>query len=899
MLGPLAVWDDDGEPIRVPEGKLRALLASLLLAEGHAVSADRLADDLWGQDLPGNPVNTLQTKVSQLRRTLGGTGTAPSLVHGPSGYVLTVPAEAFDVTRFRALVRQARPGIDPVEKVRVLSEALSLWRGEALADFAGEPFAVPFAAKLGEDRLGAREELAAARLELGEATAIVDELGVLAERYPLRERVRALHLRALYQAGRQAEALRGYRDVRSLLAGELGLEPGPELRELHAAMLRQDPALLARRAPARRPPLPVPLTELVGRDDAVRTVTGLLATHRLVTLTGPGGVGKTRLATAAATVMDGAGTTPEASEASDGVWLVELAGIDRHTCAEVSCTDQGAWVLDTIAGVLGVRDLPSSGEVAERAARLAEAVRGRDMLLVLDNCELVVESVAEVTAALLRTAPSLRILATSRQPLGIAGELVWPVPPLGIPSGVHAEGDATETTVAAIREFSAVRLFTARAAEAAPGFALAPANAAAVAAICRRLDGLPLALELAATKLRALGIDEVLVRLDDRFRLLDSGHRDAPARQRTLRALIDWSWELLDEAERTVLGRLAVHAESCDIEAAEAVCAANGLASADVTGVLARLVDRSLVVSEHTGDGPRYRLLESIAEYCLDRLDAGGELSKARIAHARHFAAVAAESVTGLRGAHQEQWLSRLSRDEGNLRTAMDTLASRGQAGLAGLALELAGDLAWYWLLRGRLGEARRRLRSTLALDGAAEHADARAAVLAWLTGFDLLSGEHAGSADRGADDGAAAAMAITDPAARGRALWFLGYALATVGDPERGERLTREALELFRASGDRWGAAAALCDLTTYIMASGQLDAAREAAEESAAVFAELGDGWGRCRPCSRWARSPGSSATTRGPGPATSGVWISRGDWDCGPRCPTSCPGWAGSSC
>ncbi|PWV76985.1 Transcriptional regulatory protein, C terminal [Prauserella marina] len=572
LLGPLAVWNDDGVPVRVPEGKIRALLASLLLAEGNAVSAGRLADDLWGQDLPGNPVNTLQTKVSQLRRTLAGA----ALVHGPSGYALTVPADALDVARFRALVRKAKPGTDAAGRARVLSEALALWRGEPLADFAGEPFAIPFAAQLGEEKLGAREDLAEARLELGEGAAVVDELGTLVEEHPLRERVRALHLRALYQAGRQAEALRGYRDFRALLVGELGLEPGPELREVHAAMLRQDPVL--RPSSERRPPLPVPLTELVGRDDAVRTVTGLLTTHRLVTLTGPGGVGKTRLATAAAAVVD---TAPEAS---GGVWLVELAGIDRHSCAGESGANQGEWVLDAVASVLGVRDLPASPGVAERAGRLAEAVRGRDLLLVLDNCELVVESVAVVTAALVRAAPSLRVLATSRQPLGIAGELVWPVPPLGIPSGVHAEGEATESTVAAIREFSAVRLFAARAAEAVPGFALEPANAAAVAAICRRLDGLPLALELAATKLRALGIGEVLTRLDDRFRLLDSGHRDAPARQRTLRALIDWSWELLDEVERTVLSRLAVHAEGCDIAAAEAVCAAGGIGPADVAG---------------------------------------------------------------------------------------------------------------------------------------------------------------------------------------------------------------------------------------------------------------------------------------------------------------------------
>lgn len=583
VLGPLAVWTDEGAAVRVPELKTRALLADLLVHRGRPVSVDQLVDDLWGGGtarLPRNPVGTLQTRVSQLRRALdaaepGGRGL---LVSQAPGYLLRAAPEAVDGDRFRALAERARATEDPRARAALLADALALWRGPAYADFADEEFARPDAARLEDERLAVQEEYAEVRLELGEHAALAGELSEAVERHPLRERLRAAHLRALYRAGRQSEALAGFEDLRHRLAEELGVDPSPELAALHRAILTQDPLLDAPRtavraaaAPPREIPtnLPAPLSDLVGRDAAVAEVRALLDGSRLVTLTGPGGVGKTRLALATARTLTGANAD---GRFPDGVWLVELSGLDRAS---------GATPADAIAMVLGVRDDDAPAAATARRTPvelLAGALAARRLLLVLDNCEHVVDQVAVQVAALLRAAPGVCVLATSRESLALSGERLWPVPPLG--------------------EADAVRLFTARAAAAVPGFAPGPDDTATIAAVCRRLDGIPLAVELAATRVRALGVAGLADRLDDRFRLLTSGNRDAPARQRTLRAMIDWSWEPLAGDERAVLRRLAVHADGCTLRAAEEVCSEDGL---DVLGVLARLVDRSLVVR---ADGP-------------------------------------------------------------------------------------------------------------------------------------------------------------------------------------------------------------------------------------------------------------------------------------------------------
>ncbi|MCO1659650.1 BTAD domain-containing putative transcriptional regulator [Pseudonocardia humida] len=804
VLGPLAVWAADGTPVPVREPKVRALLAALLLAEGGPVAPDRLVEALWGGLPPGDPTNTLQTKVSQLRRALGGAG---SVLRRPGGYLLPLGPDELDAHEFRALVARARAAA-PADRVGLLDRALGLWRGAALADLADRPFAVAAAARLDGERLAAALDRADAALATGGGAALVGELTELAAAHPTHERLHGLLMRALHRAGRQDAALDVHAALRARLVERSGLEPGAELARLQAAILAQDPALDAPAPPPPRPARlpaapPAPLTALFGRTDDVRDVRAALAAHRLVTLTGPGGVGKTRLALAVADSLPGE------------VVVVELAGLDRAGPAGTG------GVAEAVAAALGVHDGP-----ADLDERLGSALRTRELVLVLDDCEQVVEPVAALVPRLLAAAPGLRVLATSREPLGTGGEVLREVRPLAVPP----PGDDRP------EEFAAVALFADRAAAAAPGFVLDAATAPVVAAICRRLDGLPLALELAAGRVRALGAQGVLGRLDDRFRLLSTGRRGVPERQRTLRAVIDWSWRLLTDDERAVLRRLAVHPEGCDLAAAEAVCAGPDVAPADVLDVLARLVDRSLVVSRPDGPRPRFRLLETVAAYGLDRLREAGEHDAARDRHAAHFLALAEGAAPALHGRGQGAALELLDREAANLRAAADHLCRPG--GDAAAALRLAGALTWYRFLRGRLGEAERELRRALARPGPDDGARARAA--AWLAALRVLDGDAPPPA-------LVPPLTGDDVGADARARWFLGYVLTTVGDMRAATRLTDDALRAFEAVGDRWGMGAALADRSTQVLARGDADGARAAAERAAALFAEVGEGWGQ----------------------------------------------------
>ncbi|MFC5749614.1 BTAD domain-containing putative transcriptional regulator [Actinomadura rugatobispora] len=808
VLGPLAVWTDDGRPVHVPEPKVRALLADLLVARGRPVPSDRLVDDLWGERPPRNPTGTLQARISQLRAVLDGAepGARALVAFRPPGYALE--ASDVDAARFEELTVRAGKAADPGLRASLLVEALDLWRGEAFADVADAAFARAAITDLEERRLAALEDLAWTRLELGEHALAASELAGPVAHHPLRERLRAAYMKALYLAGRQGEALAAYQDLRERLAEELGVDPGPEAAALHQAILLRDPALAPRPATVpeaaapSRTNLPEPLSDLVGRDEAIKEARDALATSRLVTLTGPGGVGKTRLALAVA-------ADPGGPPFPDGVWLAELAAVPAAGSAGV--------LGDAVAGVLGLRDDSLPGDPVER---LAEALRGRRMLLVLDNCEHVIGPAAELAVRLLASAPGLRVLATGREPLGIEGERLLAVPPLE-----HA---------------GAVELFTARAAAAAPGFTVD--DPAAVAMICRRLDGIPLALELAATRVRALGVRELAGRLDDRFRVLSSGRRDAPARQRTLRAVIDWSWELLDGPERLVLRRLAVHADGCALEAAERICAEPGV---DVLDVLARLVDRSLVTVVRDGSGgTRYRLLESVAAYGLERLEEAGEGDAVRRRHARHYAGLAGRGTAGLRGPDQRQWLGRLDREGANLRAALDRAAGAGDADLA---LALVNGLAWYWYLRGRFGEATRSLDAALAVPGPADPV-ARAEAVAWRAGMVMASGDGDDSerlrleALRAYDG-----LDAPDSLARARVVWFLGHVHWPYGDLDANAERVAGALATFRARGDRWGTAAALSLRAKQAMVRGDLDGLARDGERSLRLFRELGDPWGR----------------------------------------------------
>lgn len=724
VLGPLAVRTAGGAPVAVPETKVRLLLADLLAHAGEPVGVDRLIDDIWGDRPPADPRSALRVKVSQLRRVVG----RELVLHSARGYILH--AVDVDTADFERLLASAGSSPDPSTKAALLTDALALWRGEPFAEFAGEHFARPAITRLGELRLAAVEELAEARLELGEHARVAADLAALVAENPTRERLRAAYLLALYRSGRQAEAVEGYAEHRERLRDERGLDPGPAMAALHRAMLAQDAALL----PAPRPRLPAAPNPLLGRDAALAALTALLGDARLVTLHGPGGVGKTRLALAA-------GVTA----------FAELGALAVGAPQEA--------VASVVAAALGVRDL------------FAADVTG---LLVLDNCEHVLDAAAGLVARLLRSAPGLRILATSREPLNVAGEHVHPVVPL-------AQADA-------------IRLFTARAG------GMARADDEHVAEICRRLDGLPLALELAAARVRGLGVEGVAERLGDRFALLATGTRDAPARQRTLRAVVDWSWEPLIPGEKTLLRSLSVFAGGADLSAVEAVCGT----SADV---LARLVDRSLVTTVHSGGRARYGLLDTVAAYGLERLRESGEEAAVRERHRSYFTALAETQAARLRGPDQLAALAVLDAETPNLR----------------VALEGSAALAWYWHLRGRRAEARRALAGVAGPEAAT-----------WRAVLDIAAGAEP-------DPPARAAKAYASDR-RPEAAWLLGEALFGLGNINNGEDLNDAAHHGFTACHDDWGIAVTLVARARRTAAHGHLTTAERDATRALTLTR---DGW------------------------------------------------------
>ncbi|MEJ3658056.1 BTAD domain-containing putative transcriptional regulator [Actinomycetes bacterium KLBMP 9759] len=689
LLGPLEVTSG-GKQVSIASAKQRVLLASLLINANDVVSVETLTRYMWGDRPPAGARNTLQNHVMRLRRTLDtGPGPSPLRSHA-TGYSIEVDDDAIDVRRFESLLARAREAAldeDLVRASELLGDALRLWRGEPLADVMSDELQAHARPSLEERKLAVLAERIDVDLRLDRHHDVLGELRELTTRYPFVEGFWAQRIRALQRAGRSGEALMCYHEAAGRFVEELGVEPGHELRELHSKILRGEPEAVRPARPASRERwsgnLPSEVTSFVGRDDQVARTCATLEKARIVTLTGIGGVGKTRLA-----LRVGEAVAPTFR---DGVWFVDLAAV----------TGSGL-VCRAVAEALDIRDQSLRDSVQFLSGRL----RDRQLLLVLDNCEHLAAEVAELVAVLLRTVAGLRVLATSRRTLAVHGEHVLAVPPLGLPI------DGSSPT-----RSEAVQLLVERATAAAADFSVDDHDLDDVVRLCRRLDGIPLAIELAAVRLSSLSVREVLDRLDDRFGLLsarlDPSSPPMPqADRQTLRGVMDWSYELCSEAEKRLWAHLSVFAGGFDLAAAESVCQQAASEPQQIVDLLARLVGQSVLVADSRTGRTRYLMLETIRQYGLSRLaEHGGEerLRHLHYAYFRGMAARAAAENTGTR--HEVEWQHRLEQDLPNLRAAMDYGST--MPGDPGGAVRMATDLSRLSFFTGRLRESREWLSTT------------------------------------------------------------------------------------------------------------------------------------------------------------------------------------------
>ncbi|MFI6292614.1 BTAD domain-containing putative transcriptional regulator [Nonomuraea sp. NPDC050790] len=785
---------------------LRALLAALLLEAGRPVSAERLLEVVYGGE--GAAPNALQSQISRLRKLVPVERVAP-------GYLVRVDPEEVDAHRFARLVAEGRRAGRTPEAVRLLGEALALWRGEALA---GLPGLDGHRERLAGLRAEAVENRIEAELALkAEPARLIEELRTLVAATPLRERPRELLIRALAGGGRQVEALECFEDYRRLLAEELGTSPSPELRTLHVAVLRGEHTqrpLTAMTRPRRQ------VSTFVGREEELAGLRALLRGHRLVTLVGPGGSGKTRLAAEAVSGQIG-----------QRVCFAELA--------------PAAGVRQAVLGALGGALSPSGDPVALLA--------GESLLLVLDNCEHLIEEAAALTDRLLAGAPGVRVLATSREPLGLDGEVILPVRPLALP--------AEDAVLAEALDSPAVSLLVDRARAADPHFAATEA----VVRICRALDGLPLAIELAAARLRALSAEDLAERLEerlgDRLDLLGSGPRGGQARHRTLRAVVSWSWELLSAAEQRLAARLSAFPSGASLKAAEEVCGAT-------PALLAALVDKSIV---QAGQG-RYRMLETVRAFCAEHL-VDGEADAVHLAHAEFFAELAVRAEPYLRNHRQAGAMAELAAEHDNLHAALRWAIATGRPGTA---LRMTAALWLYWWQRGFGQEASQLTAAALALPGAEEcgadyvmsvlqvasasnprgrlrplleRAERLAEQLGPVPEYPLIQMVRPYPAVAEGDYDALVPSLLTattssQPWSRGFAHLVLALVRLGAGNQvnQATEHLT-SALTAFRLAGDSWGAAQAL--LQTAEIAGWRGEHERELAltEEAMALTAVFGE--------------------------------------------------------
>ncbi|MEU6623196.1 BTAD domain-containing putative transcriptional regulator [Streptomyces litmocidini] len=811
ILGETRAWYGDGTEVPLGGPARRSLLALLLIRPGEVVSTDRLADAV---DPDGAvSAHAVQSQMSRLRKALGS---GAVIEQAGAGYRILVAPDDVDAGRFERLAQAGRAALragDAAGALPPLREALGLWRGPALAGLAEGETAGPAAARLEEHRLGALEDRIEAECRTGDPRAVVPELRELVGRHPLRERLVGLLMRALFAEGGSAAALVVFEETRRRLAEELGADPSAELVSLHQELLSAAPS------PGPAAP-PAQLTAFVGRADEVTELARLLRVARLVTLIGPGGVGKTRL------------SVEVAGLAAVDVCFVELAPL-RDAAA----------LPQALSSALGLREngLGTGAGGQSPVDRLVAALSDRPLLLVLDNCEHVIEETAALAARLLAVCPRLRVLATSREPLGITGENLWQVKPLD--------------------DAAAVRLFTDRARAVRRGFAADPE---VVGRICAALDNLPLAIELAAARVRTLDVHDLAGRLDDRLGVAARGSRTADERHRTLRAVVAWSWDLLSEDEQRAARRFTVFAGGATAEAAPRVCATD-----DET--LESLVDKSLLEVA----GGRYRMLETIAAYGAERLDEADERADAEHAHAQWLLELLRTADPHLRRAEQLEWLPVLAAEHGNLLAAVRRSVRAGERETGLKLLAHAANHLWIRgvsgsvaphaiaLLEGAdgdsLDEEEYVLCVLLAASGAAgrpvwqrHRASAeKALAAAWADG---RTGRHpvapllwmlrdaSGPDPRSAFALVSSLRDCAEPWTRATARYMSGFGPLGEGDTASAERAFVTAVEGFRSLGDRWGTALVLDALAGLAGGRGDLARAVELTDEALVLTEQIG---------------------------------------------------------
>jgi predicted ATPase/DNA-binding SARP family transcriptional activator len=782
ILGPLAATDGVRE-LTPPRPKSRALLALLLLRAGQVVSPDEALNALWGERPPPAARNALQGHVAALRKLLG----SDRIETRGGGYALQLEEDELDLHRFEQLLTDAQDR-DPLEKAEALAHALALFRGAPLEDFRYDSFASGEAARIEELRLFALEEWMDAQLALGRHARLVSRLDQLVSEEPLRERLRGQQMLALYRSGRQAEALEAYRRARHTFRDELGVDPGPALQRLHREILNQDPELEPPEAvPEPSGRIPTPPTPMIGRARELAEAHDLLLRPdvRLVTLTGPGGIGKTRIALEVARAA--------LHHFPEGTFFVPLAALAGPT-----------FVLPTIAQAIGVE--ASTPPALEQAlARFA----AREALIVLDNFEHLIAAAPELGRAL-GAGPALKLLVTSRQALRLDGEHLYRVPAL----------DADPATALFLDRAQAVRLDLARGEE----------TVTTVAEICRRLDYLPLAIELAAARTPLFSPQDLLARIGERFELLTGASRHHPARQQTLRRTLEWSYDLLDSGEKRLLSRLAVFAGGWTVDAASDVCGEGD----EVIDRLSSLVDKSLLYVDPAEVEPRQGMLDTIHAFAAERLAESDEAAELQRHHAAYFLKLAEEAEANWRGSDQER-LERLEREHDNLRAALAWSVDSDPDG----ALRLVAALSDFWIARGHLQEGRRLLDR--ALGAVSGRTATRAKALLGSCGLDFRAGSNVAAAAL-AEESLTIYREVGEGDGAGRSLHLLGVLAWVRGETSRSARLLDESLAVAGEGGFEAIRASALHSLGILRWFQGDDRAADSLIRQSLAVLRDVG---------------------------------------------------------